>query len=180
MGFRPSCFFFVASLGQFSDSDFGALFVAIGFSGILGQVLVLQGLLRLGWSDLVILVLATCCAVMQTAGLLLIAAFPSKGLIFANAMWEVGISVGGPAFSSIVVKGRRADVGLMLGIFASVDGLTSFMAPLLFSSLFSLDPRLAFAFGLASHAIAVVLASSLWWSHGAEIVSLDEDVRLDG
>lgn len=170
--------FFVASLGHFSDADFGELFAIVGLAGIIGQVFVLQLFLRLGCSEHVMLLVAISFGLLQMIGFLILSSYPWKSVIFATAMLDAVTSIGNPAFSALVVMERSTDVGLMLGVFASVDGLTSFIAPLLFSSLFSVDPRLPFAVALASHAIAFVVLATVWLKHPSEVEAPEADAHF--
>mmetsp|Transcript_126134 Transcript_126134/g.403687 ORF Transcript_126134/g.403687 Transcript_126134/m.403687 type:complete len:473 (+) Transcript_126134:765-2183(+) len=170
--------FFLASLGHFSDADFGELFAVVGLGGIIGQVFVLQLFLRLGCSEHVMLLVAISFGMLQMIGFLIISSYPWKSVIFANVMMDAVTSIGNPAFSALVVKERSTDVGLMLGVFASVDGLTSFIAPLLFSSLFSVDPRLPFAVALASNAISFVVLATVWLKHPSEVEAPEADANF--
>eukprot|EP00933_Yihiella_yeosuensis_P033843 TRINITY_DN27467_c0_g1_i1.p1 TRINITY_DN27467_c0_g1~~TRINITY_DN27467_c0_g1_i1.p1 ORF type:complete len:437 (-),score=39.27 TRINITY_DN27467_c0_g1_i1:118-1428(-) len=154
-------FFLAAEIGSFSDADFGTLLTLMGLSGILGQVFLLRLLLRASFSELFVTLIAILAAMLQSVGWILLPYFPSKGAAFAIMSLSGISSMSDPAFAALVTEARHDDIGLMLGVFNAVDGLTSLMAPLVFSFLFSMNPLGPFALSMAVNACAAILIGVL-------------------
>lgn len=142
-------FFFLASqLGSFTDADFGALMAAFGFAGTCGQLIILRILLNCNCSERTVLLVSLCAVTVQVAAWTLLPLFPSKTLTFTVSLLSAGTAMMDPAFTALVTEGRQEDIGLMLGVFTSVDGLASLLGPLAFSLMFSFNH--VFPFGIAA------------------------------
>mmetsp|Transcript_41010 Transcript_41010/g.89612 ORF Transcript_41010/g.89612 Transcript_41010/m.89612 type:complete len:457 (-) Transcript_41010:30-1400(-) len=154
-GLSTVTFFALAQLVSFNDVDFGVLIILYGATGILGQSVLLRMLMRCGCKEMTLLMLGQFATAAQAGGFLLLGPFPSKALVFALLAFAPLSAVADPAFTAALTKGFGEDLGFVLGVFNAIDGFTSFLAPFVFSLLFSVNPFYPFAVGCALHLAAV-------------------------
>lgn len=155
-------FFALMNFVPLGDADFGFMMAASGLAGIIGQAIVLRLLLKYVCSEIAVLLFATCVAAVQLAGNLLLPLYPSKSLIYALVLLGGGASMGDPAFTAVVTRDLQEDFGLVLGVFASVDGATAFVAPLVFSLMFTANPLAPLALAGALNATAALFVAVIW------------------
>lgn len=160
-------YFTIMKFVPLNDADFGILISLSGLAGILGQVVLLRLFLRLGCTELPLLLVAACVSALQHAGNLLLPVFPSRRLIAALILISAAGSMGDPAFTALVTKGVQEDFGLTLGVFSAVDGLTSCIAPIIFSHIFAISPLAPFALAATLHATAAAVVASMWCAGAA-------------
>jgi len=160
MGGRQTVILFALAelIPYWTDQDNGILFIVIGFGMIISQGLFLPCLLRLSFKEIPLLLASQLASTCQDGiVLLLLGLYPSKTLLFCILLLGSCFSWFDPVFTKLVAAGQEGDLGLVLGVFQSVDALVACIAPILFTTLFAAGGIWPFALIFLFDTLALIM-----------------------
>jgi len=153
-----SLFAFGQLVPSWNDNDNGILLSVVGGGRLVAQLIALPCLRRWGYSDVSLAVVSQAVATLQTGvQALLMECEASKMSIF------LVIGLGGccswfmPVFTRLVTSGHEEEIGLVLGVFTSINSLTAVCAPILFTATFALGAIWPFVLIFALNFLTLLL-----------------------
>jgi len=149
--------FVLAQTVDFTSADFGMIMSVVGVMGIVGQAVFLPAFKHFGMREIHILTVALVVSFFQACAFMGLSIWPYKWYAYIIQPIDAMAFLADPAFSTMVTQGQTEDYGLLLGLVNSVDGLTSFLGPLMFSFAFSIHPFAPFGVAATFRLAALVL-----------------------
>lgn len=143
--FTVSLFAYAELLPSWSDQDSGYFMSIVGLASMLAQGLFLPALTKMGCGDRALAIIGLIMdTVRNVVNVILLVSSPSKHFFFMFNFSTLCLCWFGPVFTKFVVARQQEHVGLILGVFQTLSGLTNMIAPLIFTAAFAISPLSVF------------------------------------